>query len=103
MRWLDGITNSMDMSLSKPWELVMDREAWCATIHGVTKIRHDLETEQQQNISKMSLHFFLFTVIPLSKDFTPPYLTGDTRLPASAFVPLSVYPQTSHHFLVQFS
>ena len=58
MKWLGGITDSMGMSLSKPWEIVKARETWHAAVHGVQRVKHDLMTEQQQEVTKFVIFFF---------------------------------------------
>ena len=50
MHWLDGITDSLVMNLSKLWEMLRDRKTWCAAVHGVLKNRTDLVTEQQHRL-----------------------------------------------------
>ena len=63
MRWLDGITDSLGMSLSKLWELVMDREAWCAVIHGVTKSWTRLSDWTELNLFVKKDQMYLLMII----------------------------------------
>ena len=55
MGWLDGITDSVATSLSQFWEMVKDREVWCAAIHGSKRVRHNLATEQQKYVKLVEM------------------------------------------------